>query len=152
MISSTPFVARGQKLFFGWVTLSEHKWVTFGERRGPTSSGICCTGTSLTFTGRSTEYWKRRSGLMYCIPATAHGGGSRGPMSLRDAWKPYAKVKVKADYRIGHIDTMQNGASTETAPARIICDSHWLSSSRRPVPCASILMPKRSSASVTALM
>ena len=36
--SATPYVEdveqRAQTLFFVWVTLTEHKWVTFGERRG----------------------------------------------------------------------------------------------------------------------
>jgi hypothetical protein len=34
----TPYVTyaeqRAKTLFFVWVTLSEHKWVTLGERRG----------------------------------------------------------------------------------------------------------------------
>ena len=36
--SATPYVEdveqRAQTLFFVWVTLTEHKWVIFGERRG----------------------------------------------------------------------------------------------------------------------
>ena len=36
MKSPASSLARGQGLFFGWVTLSEHKWVTSRERRGPT--------------------------------------------------------------------------------------------------------------------
>ena len=37
--SGTPYVDyaehRAKTLFFVWVTLTEHKWVIFGERRGP---------------------------------------------------------------------------------------------------------------------
>jgi hypothetical protein len=64
MISSTPFVARGQKVFFGWVTLSEHKWVTFGERRGTSATsgassryrkGSCSFGDGGGGTGRGTR-------------------------------------------------------------------------------------------------
>lgn len=33
--SPTPYGRPApQTLFFGWVTLTEHKWVTLGERRG----------------------------------------------------------------------------------------------------------------------
>ena len=36
--SDTPIVDyaehRAKMLFFAWVTLTEHKWVIFGERRG----------------------------------------------------------------------------------------------------------------------
>jgi len=39
--SATPYVEdveqRAQTLFFVWVTLTEHKWVIFGERRGLTA-------------------------------------------------------------------------------------------------------------------
>ena len=34
MISALRFLARGQNVFFGWVILSEHKWVISRERRG----------------------------------------------------------------------------------------------------------------------
>jgi hypothetical protein len=42
--SATPYVEdveqRAQTLFFVWVTLTEHKWVIFGERReGDYSAG-----------------------------------------------------------------------------------------------------------------
>jgi len=37
MISTLAFLARGQGVFFGWVTLSEHKWVISRERRGTRS-------------------------------------------------------------------------------------------------------------------
>jgi hypothetical protein len=34
MISLVSSLARGQSVFFVWVTLSEHKWVILAERRG----------------------------------------------------------------------------------------------------------------------
>src|SRR5437773_8622579 len=34
MISLAPSLARGQIVFFVWVTLTEHKWVILAERRG----------------------------------------------------------------------------------------------------------------------
>ena len=34
-------LARGQGLFFTWVTLSEHKWVTSRERRSLGADGFC---------------------------------------------------------------------------------------------------------------
>ena len=39
MILPVSSLARGQGLFFTWVTLSEHKWVTSRERRGPWQNG-----------------------------------------------------------------------------------------------------------------
>ena len=42
--SGTPIVDyaehRAKTLFFVWVTLTEHKWVIFGERRGPCFSDL----------------------------------------------------------------------------------------------------------------
>jgi len=31
----SPLLARGQIVFLVWVSLTEHKWVTLGERRSP---------------------------------------------------------------------------------------------------------------------
>ena len=40
MMSLASSLARGQIVFFAWVTLTEHKWVIFAERRG--ANGLRC--------------------------------------------------------------------------------------------------------------